>query len=338
MAIAKDVEVNIQKVSQGVSNLGFGVALLVTTETTKAYKEYTGLNAVKVDYNEATKAYKMAAVLFAQVPKPKLVAIVGIEYTDTAAFIDSLSTMTAANNKWYYLLCDRASNTELITALNTFALSYEKVYVFQMLPTDFGSFVLPVSDRCVGMIHDKPAQYADVAFVGACSTYKAGEATWKFKSLVGIDPVEYTDQSSEVMVFTEAGLNTYVRKNGIAQTSEGLCTSGEYVDTVISIDWIELDQETRISTLLVSNPKIPYTNEGIALVAAQVDASLKTATQMGIIRKDESSNGLFTINIPDISEIEQEDIVSRKFDNYLSWTALMTSAIHHTEINGVVSY
>lgn len=94
----KDVVVNITKESSSLSADGFGVPLILATNTTADYKEYTSLSAVAADYNSTTAAYKMANAIFSQSPHPAKIAIVGVAYTPTLMVRASLTTSLTGDN------------------------------------------------------------------------------------------------------------------------------------------------------------------------------------------------------------------------------------------------
>jgi hypothetical protein len=50
--------------------------------------------------------------------------------------------------------------------------------------------------------------------------------------------------------------------------------SGRYIDITVGIDWFTATLQTNVFALLVSNPKIPYTDQGAAVVVfANLDGS-----------------------------------------------------------------
>jgi hypothetical protein len=338
MSIAKDVVINIQRLTAGISSPSFGLTLIVCTEQIKAYQEYSSASAVGIAYGSSSSAYKAAVALFSQEPKPKKVAVVGItQNTAFSEIINSLNLVVAAHNDWYYLVCDN-NTPDAIAALSSFAAVNKKMYFSVVTKADLGTVINPLQDRAVIQViadSNQRDEYVDAAGIGAVCAYAPGSATWKFKALKGISPVPFDDQMTEVETISEMNFNTYVTKHGLNQTSEGLCTSGEYIDIMLGVDWLEADMETRIASLLVSNPKVPYDNSGIALIAAEVETSLRLATKMGLLRKNNSGNGKFAVNTPDISEISVNDIANREFKD-LTWSATLAGAIHTVEINGTV--
>lgn len=339
MAIFKDVVVNIQRLTAALDSASTSMCLILTTASTKAYKEYSDISAVAVDYISSTEAYKAANALFSQEPKPAKVAIVGITVPESGTFadvIDDLNGVYAAHSDFNYLVTDQTLEANL-TALAGWATSHKVFYVATIPVNAVGTIANPESDYVVYIVHDVKAQYADAALVGKLSTYEPGSATWMFKTLNGITPVVYDDQATMVGLINDEHFMTYVKKYGVNMTTGGYLTSGEYVDVMLGVQWIQQEMELRIQSLFLNTAKVPYDNGGIALIAAEVDATLRVATSMGIIRKGEGGLGEYEITIPDISEIATNDIANREL-NDISWTAYLAGAIHHVQISGVVQY
>lgn len=347
MAIFKDVVVNIRRLTTALPMPNHGLCLILTTASTNAYKEYSDLTAVAVDFAAGTPAYGMASAVFSQEPKTDKVAIVGIQMTTAfTEVIDGLNLVQGSNGGFTFLVSD-VTDAVNMGLLGNWATANQIFYVGVVPVTDFETITNPASDYVIYMVHDKkvaaeeeepqPTEYADAAIVGACSTYQPGSATWMFKTLVGITPVTYADQATTVETINELHYMTYVSKNGVNMTTGGFVTSGEYVDVMLGVRWIKSDMETRIQRVLVNNAKVPYDNEGIALIAGEVEATLRQAAEYRILRRNNSNEGEYTISIPNVNDIDTNKIANRVFDD-LSWVAYLSGAIHHVVINGVVQY
>jgi hypothetical protein len=98
MANIRDVVVNITRQTTALSSAGFGMPMILATNATKAYKEYTAIADVTEDYATSTTAYKMANAIFSQSPKVEKLAIAGVSYTSTAIVLATLSTTGGAAN------------------------------------------------------------------------------------------------------------------------------------------------------------------------------------------------------------------------------------------------
>ena len=100
--------------------------------------------------------------------------------------------------------------------------------------------------------------------------------------------------------------------------------------------------QTRIVNLLVVNPKIPYTDEGIGLVENQMLASLKEGQKYGGIAPEEydsDGNSLpgYTTSVPLAAEISSTDKASRILKD-CKFSARLAGAIHAVEVSGCLTY
>src|SRR5690606_7370189 len=102
--------------------------LILATNGQKDYAEYTSIADVAEDYPETTAAYKIAARVLGQSPRPSRIAMVGVEYEEEPTeLIAALNSLVDAHNDWYFLLCDQQGDAE-ITALSTWVDTQKKLY------------------------------------------------------------------------------------------------------------------------------------------------------------------------------------------------------------------
>ncbi len=329
----KDVNVIISRETASLTQTGFGMPLILATHGAVDYKEYTELAQVAEDYAEATEAYKMANRIFAQSPHPEKIAMRGVSYggSETSELIAALNQLVEVKNDWYFLLSDQQGEEE-ITALSQWVDGQKKLY---FAATD--SLSLPQtleSERTVLIYHHEPKSYPDAGWVGKCAPEIPGAITWKFKNMTGVGAanIGITDLQQ---LHTDGG-NSYVRKLGLLQTSEGLTTSGEYIDIIRSQDFIEARMVEEVSMALFSN-KIPYDNSGIAVLVDKVENVLKLATAQGIVALDADGRGMWRVNAVSREETPVNDVANRIY-NGISWGATVAGAIHNTTIRGTLTY
>lgn len=328
------VNVVVSRQTQPVARQGFGTPLVVAVEKSLAYKEYTSLAAVGADLAETTESYKLIQALFGQTPRPAKVAVVGIVFnegtTEVTALTDLLNTTRLAKDDWYYLLSS-AQQDATITALSSWSSANGKFY-FASTSSKVLSGSLN-SDHTVIMVHPNPKSYPATAWVGACAPKEVGSLTWTFKTLAGIAPSGYT--ASDIDAIETAKGCTYIKEGGVNIVSKGQTTSGEYIDVVQGQDFISARMAEGVFGLLTRTDKVPYTAQGIALIAAEVEAVLKQANTQGIVASDADGKPLYSVEIPNIADISQNDKASRKLPN-IKWTATIEGAIEDVDINGTL--
>jgi hypothetical protein len=64
----------------------------------------------------------------------------------------------------------------------------------------------------------------------------------------------------------------YTTRGGVNVTEDGVVASGEYIDIIRGIDWLESRLEVAIFTNLVNKRKIPYDDGGIASALAVLNS------------------------------------------------------------------
>ncbi len=338
MSIYKDVIVNIQRLTSVTPAENSGLTLILSTESTTPYKEYTSLALLSQDFVDTTSAYKMGKAIFSQIPPVDKVAVVGIERESELfdSVITGLNATIQKNPGFTFLVSDVTLEAEIVQLASWGTTN--KIFYLATIPVNSVSTIQnPNSDYVIFMVSDLKSEYPEAALVGTCSTFIAGSATWMFKTLQGITPVDFDDQNAMVTLINEKHFMTYVTKFGINMTTGGFVTSGEYVDVMLGVQWIQNDMEERIQKLLVSQAKVNFDNGGIALIASEVEATLRQATANEVIRKNDSGVGLYSINVPDVASIDPNDIAKRELTG-ITWEAYLSGAIHHVVISGIVQY
>ena len=170
------VDVVITRQTQALSQMGFGLTLILSTDKAAAYKEYTDVAAIGTDFGVESKTYKLASAIFGQTPKPAKVAVYGVgDYVDGTDPVSELSaalnTLVLTRNDWYYLTCTEQADAE-ITELSQWINTKEKLYFASTDNEELADALN--SDRTVLLVHPNPETYPAEAWVGACAPLKIG--------------------------------------------------------------------------------------------------------------------------------------------------------------------
>ncbi len=338
----KDVDVLITRETRPVTRAGFGVPLILTEKEGGAeYETYRDLDQLVEDFGEETEAYKLAEVLWSQDPAPERVAVVAVDSTTTPAgsdYVDKLEEVI--DEDWYFLLATE-DDTDIVKALSDYVngegAEDEKLKIFFTRTDDVVLAGDLKQDRTVSFYHPE-ADYPEGALVGRCGPEDPGTITWKFKGLEGVDPVAISGSNLADLHDPEADGGsqiTYVRKLGYGQTSEGLVTSGEYVDVIRSQDWVQTRIEENIQRLLTESPKVPYDGRGIAQVVAEVESVMQEGTANGVIAVDEDGNGIWEVTAPNREDVDPEDRANRILPD-VEFVFTVAGAVHQVEVRGVI--
>ncbi len=253
-----------------------------------------------------------------------------------ASISGGLNELIKEHNDWYFLLSDEQDEDE-VKEISDWAQANKKIYV--ACPDEDMATNISISNdlknnRTAVMYHEDPDTYPDAAWVGRCAPEAPGSITWKFKTLNGITPLALT--STEKADLESANVNTYVEKYGVSQTSEGLTTSGEYIDVIRGIDFIDARLAEGVSRLLFTSPKVPFTNAGISQVEAEVVAVMQLGVENGIIAVDDDGNGIYDVSVPDVDDVPDNDKANRNLPD-VGFVFTLAGAIHTVKpITGVV--
>lgn len=261
-------------------------------------------------------------------------------YDDRPGGIEvKLAELIATDNDWYFLLSPERT-LESVRALSNVAGGYKKIY--------FGApdcSVSQIINKSKALMSNRTAlwyhslsgtandPWLDAAVVGRCAPTNPGSITWKFKQLMGVPVSEVT--TTDINNLHAANVNTYISKLGVAQTSEGFTTQGEYIDIARSADWIEARMSERVHYLLFTMPKVPYDNRGFGLIKGEVEAVLQWATTRGIVAVDDDGNGMFSVTVPDRSETDPVDRANRVLRD-VRFEFDLAGAIHQVHIHGII--
>lgn len=323
-----------------------GVAGAITTAAIAGVTAAAVGDVVEITYSGAVK------------PLTNFVKLQWDVITPSASATAVADDLTAINNNdpaWYMLGMVERDVTRVEAAAQwieardkMFGLSSAQADILNSaLSTDLFSTLKTANYSRTFGLYDLYAatQWADAAWMGALLTFQPGSETWAHKRLNGV--------SSSLL--TETNYNTIKNKNGntfepyrasnstssIALTMDGRTFTGEWIDVIRFRDWLKDYIQTSIVALLANRKKVPYTDQGIQLIASKLRESLKEGQRVGGIAPDEfdADGNLipgFVIEVPLSSEIDSNTKATRELT--LNFTARLAGAIHVVTINGTLAY
>jgi len=337
-----DVEVVISDQTQPLSRAGFGLPLVFDPTTDVAYAEVTETSEIPSALAAGDPAYEMIATALSQEPSPEKVAIYGVDVATAASTItDELDAMHVEHNDWYFLLLASRTQADIEEAAS-WAGANEKLFVAQPDITETVSNITTIagniaSSRTGLFAHDGGTDatdpYLDAGIVGRIAPLNPGQATWKFKTVNGIPVATYLN--ADVSTLHDSNVNTYVKKLGVLQTSEGKETTGGFLDIQRSKDWLKARIQENISFLLYNNEKVPYDASGIAQVVSKLKSVLQLAVRRGVIAVDKDGNGMYSVSYPNRSDIPDNTIANRLLPD-INFEATVAGAVHDVKVNGVL--
>ncbi|WP_240676301.1 DUF3383 family protein [Bacillus albus] len=326
------VKVTITRQTKAVSQKGFGLPLILSTDKKLDYKEYTEIDGIGTDYGTNSATYKMASAILGQTPRPEKIAVHGVTYVaatgNPTELSAALNELVKKSNDFFYLHCSLQTDP-VITELSKWINTQEKFYFASTVNKTLAKTLN--SQNTVIMVHPAPDTYPAAAWVGVCAPMQVGSYTWTFKTLNGITPADYDDAVIGEIETNNA--STYITEGGVNITSKGVTTTGEYIDILQGQYYLKARMTENVFALLARLPKVPFTDAGIALVVAELEKTLKDGVKQGIIAKDAGDNPIYSIVAPNRAEVSANDRGKRTLPD-LKWTATIAGAIENVAIVG----
>ena len=179
-----------------------------------------------------------------------------------------------------------------------------------------------------------------VAAAVKAMNYHAGQETWALMPLSTVSPSKLT--STFIKKLEAANFNYVITVASKNITQGGKTGGGEWIDVIRFRDWLQNDMQVRVVNLLIVNPKIPYTDNGIGLVENQMLASLKDGQKYGGIAPteyDADGNAIpgYTTSVPLAADLTSTQKASRILKD-CKFSARIAGAIHVVEIKGCLTY
>lgn len=346
--MASDVKVVID-LAKPVTGSGFGYPLIFQGKATTAvaYTECTSINdvitavggilptdnaetvATKTATAMASNIYKAASLMLAQDNAPATFAIMASANTTVAAL------PAIMYQGWRQLIVvslgtEGESTAEEIAAY--ILADGTKMYFTSV--TAVGSVTISDNERAVVMVHaDTSVPFPEAALVGATAGKPVGSITYKNQILTGLTPAVLSD--TELTAISNANAIAFVLKAGEGVTSDGITTSGEYIDIIDSEDWIIQNIEYQTQQVLNNNDKIPYDNNGIAMLENVCVNVLREAANNGMIAVGDDGDYQYSVDYQGRSATSATDRAKRQYV-LGAFSFALSGAIHTVEINGTI--
>ena len=354
-----DIDIT-QKIAEGQcfdNMLIVGPAPKVAPETAPApIADYTSLAQVTAagfvsDGENADPIGVAAKVAFSQKPEPSKIYIAVIQKDETA----TQAVTRAVNTAGWWAVCPAGIDKTEYANIAAFIETQEKFFCYTELDfftaekhtasvsgTHFrtlGIFARETSEQQESDIPEAN-KYMNVAFIAKWFSYRPGSETTAYKALSEV--VDAKLSTAEMKELDEANLNYYVSIGNRKLTVGGKVIAGEWADVIRFRDWLKNDMQSRVVDLFATNPRVPFTDAGIAAVQNQMLASLKAGQDVGGIAEeafdaDGGSIPGYTTSVPLASSMSATQKASRKMSGF-TFKARLASAIHLTELDGTLTY
>lgn len=338
MGIEQVVDVQISRQTQVPTVAGFGTAAYLTAVGTLTEpKSYQTLAEVTADSAAAgADSVAFATAYFGQDLRPTKLTVL----PDTGANITaSLDAAVELDNDWYALASatkDAADLEEIANWVQSKGNSNPKLYFGMSADpeildgtddTDIASVTkISLEDRTIIAYKANSDEFVG-AWLGKCLPTKPGSITWAFKSLASIAPDTLTP--TQITAVLDKSANIYQRIAGINMTANGT-TAAEWIDVMRGVDWMTANIATNVFGLMVSKPKIPFTDAGVSQIKDAVSGTLSVAAQMGILAD------VPLVTAPLVADVSAADKAARKLPD-VKFEGVLAGAIQKVEVRGIVT-
>lgn len=250
-----------------------------------------------------------------------------------------LTAIALETDEWYFLSTNYNSKL-YVGAAAAWANAQVKQYIFDANDTSCPTVVVASADdtfedlfdlalgRVSGGYHPSPANFAAPALIGRCAPLDPGKVTFHGKTLQGVNPVALTGTHRTNVRARNAW--SYERKAGRNLTFDGKVFSGEYIDVVRDLDFVDDDISKSIFEVIADADKVPFTDEGIALIEGALRGAMERAEAAKIFAPG------WTITVPKAADVSVADKAARTVPD-IKFAATLAGAIHAAEVLGVVS-
>ena len=173
------------------------------------------------------------------------------------------------------------------------------------------------------------SQFMDSAILGKVLPLDPGTWTAKFKTLAGVQVSNLT--TTQKTNISAKNANFYQTVGGTNITCNGIHGEGNaaFMDIIVLVDFMSARIQEGVFGMLTTQDKVPYTDEGITAVEAEIVKVLSALQVSGAVVS-------FTTSVPLAADVSTGDKSARILNN-VKFTAEISGAIHSITINGTVT-
>lgn len=318
LPISRVVDVTLTRNDRFATRRGFGVPLIITSASTGPVssavrtKLYGSMDEVAADWDADDEAYLAAQTMFSQNPRPRQVKIgyVGAGVLAAEPSLDIVNELDAVydfDQDWYWLgFTKEFRDKELLD--DVFAWVDTKSKHMHIASNDVNTENAAnttsvaarnkkIRARSGVFYHTNAVRYPDMGLIayGARRDFDQPNTAYtaKFKRLIGIEAVNIGSAAVQAVTgfVPQIGLdaaqghyaNTYVNIGGLDMIVEGTMLDGSFMDELHAADWMIARAEEELLSVLATNDRVAYTNNGMQLLVAAVESVLNRAYVAGLI-------------------------------------------------------
>ena len=251
-----------------------------------------------------------------------------------------LAAILSADSNWYGLVIDTNSVPEIEGAA-AWAQANRKLFGADIVNSDVLDSGV-TDDVCSELLannytytyslfdRDATLAYGAAAWMGDRFPSTPGSSTWKFKNHSGVTFDQFA--AGERSTLRAKNCNFYHRVSGAPITEEGVVASGQFIDVIRGIDWLQAEVQVNVFALLARSEKVPFTDAGIDSVRAEILRAINQGITNGLLAASPTP----TVTAPAAADVNPIDKGARCLPD-VEFTATLAGAIHKVIIKGKVS-
>lgn len=259
-----------------------------------------------------------------------------------AGMAADLAAINAYDSTWYAINCDAWASAVNLAAVALFTEANQKLHVSCTVDSNcanlaegVGSDVMQTLQassyaRTATIYAEDTSQFTGAAWLGSRLPLPAGSENWKFASLAGVAVVKLT--GTQVANITAKSGNYYYPIGAINITANGNTANGSFIDLTRGRDWFAQRLQQRIVGILTStDEKIPFTDQGISQVEAEVRGQCDEAILRGFL----AANPAPIVTAPTAASVDSTDRSNRNLPG-VTFQGQSAGAINKVAVSGVV--
>lgn len=296
LSLSGIVDVSVQLTPSSVLRRGFNTGLILGQYVSSEFVDvtyYQTLNDVLVAFGSDSDIYKTASVYFAQEYVPGGVYCATLDASDESSaetLLDAVTRCRVASPEWYACI----PTVQVLSTLSSSDYVNVSTFIESAEPSSMIGYTLVNSDSYADILENlKNAGFsktismydnvsvntadADKSVVAAPLAYALGRNntrsmayTLAYKGLSGVtaDTQMNANELNNILNFNG---NVYVNQGYYYNIfRQGHMASGDSLDEIMYIDMLVADLKGSVMDALVSNAKIPQTEQGVSILEAGI--------------------------------------------------------------------
>jgi hypothetical protein len=346
------IDLNIGVEASRITRAGFGTLLLLanTAAVTTRVASYSNLSEmITAGYATTDDAYIAVQNIFSQALSPAVVKIGEQITADASDWTTTYAAVKVEDPDFYAVALLDATKAD-IEAISPVVEAEKRIFFAVTADADVAAGTasnvaenLANADRDrTSLIYSTDADgWANAVWAGRMLPETPGSANWAYTELKGIDAETLT--TTELGNLADNNCNRIETISGVKSVPAatpgkvggaygGIVSSGEFLDTIRGVDFLEARLSEDLFSLLIQQKKVPFTNDGLAMVESVLRKGLELyGVQNNILVADS-----ITITLPDLSTYDSTKKAQRWLDG-VTFTADLAGAINKISISGTVS-